>query len=307
MRLPPLNALLAFYVAAKHESFLKAAESQHVTAGAISRQVKKLEQHFGIDLFVRTTRAVTLTEVGKELLSSLDATFSQLHADTQRIASRAQMPIRLRCSMLCMRHWLMPRLPVLYEQLPEANVTFSVARAADVMGPDMDCAIRLGNGTWKDLSAEYLMSARMVPVCSPAFAKGLGEITSISDLASQKLIHAWHSGHLPDHWKSWLGADLEKILPTAQKVTLQGEGLAYQAAQEGMGIALGRVSLLVDDLQAGRLASLLEPRAQLDLDYYIVYPEKSRRTAGFNELRNWLLAQGRETDQRASAHFGEPH
>lgn len=297
MKLPPLNALLAFHTAAKHQSFLKAAHEQHVTPGAISQHVKNLEAHTGLSLFDRSARGVTLTPDGLHLYQATTTSFTQLAGDIDRITESRRRDLRIRCSMLFMRHWMMPKLVQLESQMSDNTVAFTIARSSDDAETDIDCAVRLGTGDeWPGMRVERMMSADMIPVCGTSYPATYPMRVDDSAWIGQRLVHTWHSGNFTEPWTFWFGAAAAAVLPKTVNVQLRVHGLAYQAAIQGMGIALARASLIGADLESGALRVLDRPRSFESMSYYLVYSPSAARLAGFPQLRNWLLNEGAKSE-----------
>lgn len=302
MKLPPLNALFAFHSAAMHESFVRAAEDLCVTPGAVSRHVRNLEATLGLTLFIRGTRQVTLTDAGRELFTATASSFGQLASDVERIAAGSRRGLRLRCSMMCMRHWLMPRLSRLHEALPDLDVSFAIARSADPLTPDVDCAIRLGAGRWPGYAAQRLFCGDLVPICAPQDTAP-EEVNSVCDMKGRRLIRPFHSGALTDPWQAWLGEQAEEILSNVDSIELRAEGLSYQAAQQGIGIALARVGFVIDDIAAGHLRAVLPPRPHQDYAYHLVYPSGARQNPNVPAFRKWLAAEAAATEESIRQHL----
>src|SRR5690242_230802 len=109
MRLPPLNALRAFEAAARHQSFVRAADELHVTQGAVSRHVKSLEQQLGAALFRRLPQGVELTAQGRVLLPELTASFERIAKAARQVAD-SDRELRVGCAPTLGSRWLVRRL-----------------------------------------------------------------------------------------------------------------------------------------------------------------------------------------------------
>ncbi|MBX9745585.1 MAG: LysR family transcriptional regulator, partial [Hyphomonadaceae bacterium] len=209
-RLPPLNALRAFEAAARRLSISDAAKELAVTSGAVSQQIKLLEDHAGGPLFTRIGRSIALTELGIELYPILRSGFEQMERASELIYRSANRPsIRVTAPPTFAAKWLAPRLMRFSSVNPEVEVWISAdPQLADISGGRIDVAIRYGRGRYPDLNAQHLLAADVIPVCSPALIDGPDPLTRPADLARQTLIHTT-AGDLeepyPD-WPQWLAA-----------------------------------------------------------------------------------------------------
>jgi LysR family glycine cleavage system transcriptional activator/LysR family transcriptional regulator of beta-lactamase len=196
----------------------------------------------------------------------------------------------------------MPRLSRLHEALPDLEVSFAIARSADPLTPDVDCAIRLGAGTWPGYNAQRLFRGDLVPICAPNDAAP-EEVKSRRDMTGRRLIRPFHSGALADPWQAWLGEEADEILPTVDSIELRAEGLSYQAAQQGMGIALARIGFVIDDIAAGHLRAVLPPLPHEDYAYHLVYPSGGRQNPNLPAFRKWLTLEAAVTEESIRQHF----
>lgn len=170
MKLPPLNPLRAFEAAARHGSLILAAEELCVTPGAISRQVKALEEHFGFPLFVRVHNGIEVTPEARGLQRSLHAAFLLIEKSTKDlVGTKRDGPINIWCSRLFMRHWLVPRLAAFQDAHPDREVNLFGGRSVEPLPSNIDVAIRWGADDFAPWPSHYLMGSNLIPVCSPAY------------------------------------------------------------------------------------------------------------------------------------------
>ncbi len=171
-RLPSLSALRAFEAAARHLSCKRAADELHLTAGAISYQVRQLEAELGVSLFVRLPRTLELTATGEQLLASVGPAFDLIARGTDE--ARAEGRRRLRVGLLpsFATHWLLSRLPRFEETHPDIEVLFEPNLAhADFASDKVELAIRYGAGRWPGLEARLFMTEHLAPVCAPSLLR----------------------------------------------------------------------------------------------------------------------------------------
>src|SRR5215469_12184011 len=173
-RLPPLNALRCFEVAARHLSFTKAALELNVTHSAVSHQIKTLEEWLGMQLFRRVNRGLMLTEAGQAYLKPVREAFERLGEATRRLRSKGRSgPLTLTVMPSFAAKWLMPRLRRFRERHPEIDVRISAqSHLVDFAREDVDICIRYGRGSWPGVTAVLMMPESMFPLASPLLLAG---------------------------------------------------------------------------------------------------------------------------------------
>ncbi|MEM9839425.1 MAG: LysR family transcriptional regulator, partial [Pseudomonadota bacterium] len=205
-KLPPLNALRAFEAAARHLSFSRAADELAVTPGAISQQMRILEDWLGTPLFKRDPRGISLTEAGLAALPHMREGFDRLLTGT-RLMKSGTGPARVTVSVApsFASKWLVPRLDVFQEQEPDIDIyVHADMDVVDFATADVDVAIRFGQGGYEGLVSERLMSESIVPVCAPSLAAKGEALNEPCDLLNHTLIH--DDGDGVPTWPMWLRA-----------------------------------------------------------------------------------------------------
>ncbi len=289
-RLPPLNALRAFEVAGRLQSFTAAAAELNVTPGAVSRQIKLLEDHLSVRLFERGYREVHLTPGGRAYLEALSGAFGRIGAATQRLVqAHRDRPLHIFASMMFTMRWLMPRLSAFEGALAGGiRLTTSLTAVPDPFaGGDVDAAIYLGHAPWPGMVCHRLLEGRLVPICSPALLRDK-PLACVDDLAQHTLLH---SLVFPDSWAKWLAAAGRPEIGGSHDISFGGSSLAYQAAIEGMGVALGQTVLIREDIEAGRLAAPLSQGLSDGSAYILAYPDSAARNRALAAFLAWLRAQ----------------
>ena len=286
--LPPLNGLRAFEAAARHMSFTDAADELSVTQAAISHQVRGLEQRLGLKLFVRRNRSLLLSEAGQAYLPSVRAAFDQLNEATEKLLQKdrgGHLTVTTTASFAT--KWLVPRLAGFQRANPEIDVRISTHTGlVDFSREDVDIGIRYGRGQWPNLVAERLVGEDVMPVCAPSLLKGPNALSKPADLKRFTLLH---TGTFPDDWQVWLTAAGVKGIDASRGVTFDLPLAAYQAAMDGLGVALGRNPLITPDLKAGRLVVTFEFKMATEFAYYVVYPPDAIRRRKIKAFRDWLM------------------
>ncbi|GAA4329510.1 transcriptional regulator GcvA [Pigmentiphaga soli] len=301
-RLPPLNPLRTFEAAARHRSFTQAARELHVTPGAVSRQIVVLERHLGVRLFERAGREVRLTALGQRYLEDLGDAFDRIGSATRKLAEAGgDRPLHIWCPMTFAMRWLVPHLPAFHSAHPGRDAVFTTSlKPVDFNVHDADVAIRMGRGDWPGVACEYLVGIELTPVCSPRLLAAR-PLARPADLARHTLLH---SEARPSHWELWLagaGAGADDIDPQ-HGMTFESVSLAYQAAIEGMGVAMGQYALVEADLAHGRLVAPLAHCQPIEDAFYLIYPERLEHDAHLCAFRDWILdvARAEERQRRAA-------
>jgi LysR family transcriptional regulator, glycine cleavage system transcriptional activator len=288
-RLPPLNALRAFEVAARLGSFSAAADALHVTHGAISRQVRSLEEWLGMPLFERRGRRVLLTQPGRDYLLAVQSSFDTIIAATRRLTeSGAKRRITIDALPTFTMHWLLPRLTRFQLRYPavELRLITSERPLSDAVGA-FDVAIRRGRQDQPGYIEQEFLIEHEIPVCSPALLQRI-PLNSPADLRHHILLS---SEARSQSWERWLAASGEAGLTGIGRQQFDHFYLTLQAAVDGMGIALGPRPLIDDELSSGRLimpfsGPLLRSRA-----YHWLVPSARAHDPVLKAFCDWLTEE----------------
>jgi len=248
MKLPPLGSLRVFDAAARHEAFGRAAQELHVTHGAVSRQIKQLEQALGLTLFERRNRAVFLTDSGRQLLMLTRSLFEQLTAGLAQLRQpAADAPLVLSCEPTIAMMWLIPRLPDFQRAHPGVQVhLYAAGGPVDFAAQGVDVALRRNDFEWDAaLHAERVCDEWTGPVCRPGVAgdAGDGGWTGVTALGSATR---------PGAWRQWAQASGRKV-PRRPGPVYEHFYLSLQAAAAGLGLAIGSALMVRDALRDRRL------------------------------------------------------
>lgn len=296
-RLPPLSSLRVFEAAARHGSFSKAAEELFVTPGAVSQQIRLLEDHVGAQLFLREGRRVSLTDAGRSAVPLLRNAF-ELMAEATRIMRQPTRKGRVTVSVApsFAAKWLMPRLYEFNETHPEIEVWVSADMApVDFANADVDLAIRFGPGGYVGLYEEKLLSEAVVPVCSPVLME-VAPIRRPADLRHHTLLHDLGGERDPTcpDWSMWLKANGVADVDAQRGPRFNQSSLVIEAAVAGRGVALAKRTIASADLAAGRLvAPFAGPDAPVGFSYFLVWPAGRELSPAQGTFVDWLRAQAR--------------
>lgn len=253
-KLPPLNALRAFEAAARHEGFIAAADELHVTRGAVSRHVKLLEDHLGVQLFRRHTRGVSLTAAGQRLLPVLTESFARIASEAGRIASDAS-DLRIICPPATSIRWLIPRLARFRDRHPEIRVRLTTDFHGNIGfdGIEYDLGFSVEHWTTRapDVQMQVMFDVRLTPACTPSYLNRV-PLDRPEDLANAVLLH-----ETPDHadWTAWLAAFPVAGLDPGAGDDFPNLDLATRAAVMGTGVVMADLELCRDELAAGTLVA----------------------------------------------------
>ena len=302
-RLPPLNAIKAFEAAARLGSFTRAAEELNVTHGAISRQIRLLEDWLGIRLFLRTTRNVVLTPAGTDLLAETGPALDRLAAASQRLQTRAPPAGVLRVSALptfAMR-WLIPRMPDFQRHHPGVDLQIVTASTpAEQFRVDVDAVI---SGPWREpgwLGSRFLAETYL-PLLSPGLIKE-HPLRAPADLGQHTLLHAATRREM---WPRWLAAAGIADLRPARSQVFEHFYFAIQAAIEGLGVVMGPLALVADELGEGRLVAPIREPALRTRGYFVYALETSNAAPAVTALRQWLVGAGSLAEVELTLYFSE--
>jgi len=286
-----LDALATFVEVAKWHSFSAAAKHLHVTPSAVSHRVADLERALGVELFTRTTRHVRLSDTGRELLGSVQLGLEKIHEGLAKLRRPDTASLTVSCSTSFAIRWLLPRVTAFREAHPELEVHIAADdQIADPRREDIDVCVRYGAGDYPGVAVERLGVERVFPVCSEAYRQR-HRLRRPEQLTKLALVH---HDVLRDHpgrvdWARWferVGLD-----PAASRrgVHFSHAHMALAAALAGEGVALGRTSLVSDDLRRGHLVVPFGPRVRSGLAYWLVTDRKT--SARVEAFATWIRGE----------------
>jgi LysR family glycine cleavage system transcriptional activator len=293
-KLPNLVALRTFEAAARHQNFSRAAEEIHVTHGAVSHQIRSLEQDLGALLFARNGKRLSITPQGERFaqvvrnaLQEIGAAAAVLRADTRQK--------RLTVSALpsFAARWLAPRLGKFIEQHPDTELVLqSSGQLHDLVRDSIDVGIRFGAGNYPGLVVERLMGDSYYPVVSPAYAGG-----HLPHLAQQLTPDQLLRSDEP--WLPWFQAAGLALAEPSGGVRFQDLSLLIRSALDGDGIALVRHVVATQEIASGELVRLFDVAVKSPNDYYLACPADALRKPQVQAFRDWLLDEVRKFKAQA--------
>jgi LysR family glycine cleavage system transcriptional activator len=294
--LPPLPALRAFEAAARHLSFARAGGELGVTPGAISHQMKQLEDWVESPLFERRANGVRLTETGRVLATRLGAIFDQITAAS--VAARAPggtTAVTVRCQFSLAAKWLAPRICRFHTMHPDISVTvLALPHRWSANERDPDIAIYHDRGTIPGVRQDTLIGGKLIVVATPEVTARLPPAPSPADLLSRPLIriHFTEPGWHDEGWEAWFAALGFKHLELRTTLSFNLVQLAVEACLAGAGFALVPDFMVEQELASGRLVDAFGIAIPIRQPYVLITHEASLVRPEVAVLRSWLLDEG---------------
>lgn len=297
-RIPPLDSLHVFAVAARHLSFTKAAAELHRTQSAVSHRIKALETEIGVLLFNRMIRRLELTDAGRALAHQVDQALSDIERTIATLDRREARRLTVTLLPSVASRWLMPRLPRFLEQNPDIDVrVIADARVLDLRTAGVDAAVRFGLGHYTGYAVTPLMPDKVLPVCISSFAEARSPIKTIDALLEWPLLHdsTTESDGSRSDWRSWLHelGRSDATFDAGQRFS--DAGLLIEAAVHGLGVALARCSLVADYLANGTLICPLPLGTPTAFAYYLVVRPEAITLPKIARFRDWLQLEAAQT------------
>lgn len=304
--MPSLNAVRMFEAAARYQNFTRAAEVLFVTQGAVSRQVKQLEDEVGCELFRRDGPKLELTGEGDRFYAAVAEGLGAIRRGTLEL-KRALAAPSLTISVLpsFAATWLVQRIARFQERNPGIEVRISTSYQPvdfDVQ-PDIDAAIRWGKGGWPGVYAECLLTEQLFPVCSPRFIEEHGLPRSPEALVDLPLIRPVEEHDL---WADWFGVAQAEVPQPVETLRYSDALLLQQAALEGHGVALARSLLVEDELRLGRLVRLFDVAIESKNNFYFVCPPRLKENKSLRKFLGWLRSEAMESGDACETLAQEP-
>jgi LysR family transcriptional regulator of beta-lactamase len=280
----PLNALRAFEASARHLSFTKAAIELHVTQGAVSHQVKALEQRLGLALFRRLPRGLALTDEGVALLPGLNQSFDRIADLLEHFAGgRMREVLNLGVVGTFAVGWLMPRLGAFHTAHPFVDLRLSTNNnRVDIAAEGLDYAIRFGDGAWHGTESEKLLDAPLAPLCTREIASRLDEPC---DLKRETLLRSYRA----DEWPLWFAA-AGVAAPAIKGPVFDSSWTMIEAARIGLGVALAPPLMFQRQLMEGTIAQPFAIGVATG-SYWLTALKSKPPTPAMRAFRDWIAAQ----------------
>jgi LysR family glycine cleavage system transcriptional activator len=300
---PTLASLRFFEAAARLMSFKRAAVELHVTQGAVSQQIKHLEQVLGGKLFYRMPRQITLTEEGQRFAAVVAQALEAIEQGAKAVAAaRSGTEIRLRAGPSFALRWLVPRLGEFHARHADIKLFIEgVFGHFDPARRDFDIAIELVREAPPSLRSEPLMDEYLIPVCSPDYLATQGFLKQPMALARCTLLHdarAWEGCDADAEWRYWLCEVGAVDVDSSKGRFFSLANMSIEAALTHQGVAMGRAALIKDFVDAGLLVAPFKNVVMSPAKYCLVYPEELGDRPGIQSVIRWLHEQAEKSGQR---------
>lgn len=278
----PLSPLQTFVAAARARNLTRAAEHMNLTVSALSHQIRQLETRVDCRLFLRGPRGLKLTAEGQRLLDNVAPHLEAIEEAMRPLCARTGNGLSLSVMPSMLSSWLLPRLPGFVARHPEIELNLdSSIELAQFTDGRHDAALRYGTGNWPGLIVEPLLEEWLTPVASPRLLAGRKR-PRLTDLGALPLLCP------EDPWGEWFALHGGKA-PERYAATFNDSESRQRAAVEGIGVALGRTTMIRALVEAGQLVVLFPELMKARRAHYLVYPQRSRRQPGFAAFREWVL------------------
>jgi len=301
----------AFEAAARHLSFAQAAEELHVTPSALSYQIRNLEDHLGVPLFLRLNRAVELTDAGRRIYPGIQEAFDRL-TDTIGLLEDVTPDHILVVSTgpAFAAKWLTPRLYKFVDQYPDIELRIAAnLKMVSFVDDQVDVAVRLGGGHYPGLTSVPLAREWVTPMIAPSLIRAHGPIEAPSDIARFTLLHDdARMGTVDNYgWADWFRRVGAEGVNANRGPRFNHSDHAIDAAIEGGGVVMGRSLLTAGDIRHRRLvAPFPEDRLDAAFGFYLVYPQQHESKPKIELFRNWILAEIKADDISSGDRIPKP-
>lgn len=307
LRLPSTSALRGLEAAARLKSFTAAAAELNLTQGAVSRQIRELEELLSVDLFVRGTRQIELTPAGAQYVAEVRLALQSLATAGERArTSTEKQTLKISILPTLASMWLMPRLTDFSKRNKGIALRFKTSTdPARELRTEGAVALRVGKlpgqqfrtasprvtlrmiDSWDGVSADFLFRDRLVPIASPKLFRG--EIPAEPrDIIRYPLIH---TGTRMNAWGDWLGIQGVSVPPA--EIVFGHMFMSISAAKDGAGIAL--VPDVLIDRADPDLVMLSKQQIESEGGYYLLVHESNALNPAVSQFRSWVLSYAAET------------
>lgn len=289
-RLPALGPLRAFEAAARRGSFKAAAQELAVTPGAISQQIRGLEDDLGVKLFTRKVRSVSLTEQGMKLSPTLSAAFLQIRDAVDQVRPHPTVPLKLSASGPVVNKWLLPRLHRFSERYPDLPVTIQTSNALRECDVNEVC-IHFNEIAGPGYFSFKLCDEFVLPLASPELVERL-DLKTPTDIMRAPLLHLQAGPEFPPGpgWPEWFQS--ARIDPAnahrGMRFDARHADHALEAAVNSAGVVLGRRFLARTDVASKRLVCPFGPAIPMHVNYYVLCQEGEERRPDVAAIINWV-------------------
>ncbi|MFH6564484.1 MULTISPECIES: LysR substrate-binding domain-containing protein [Pseudomonas] len=289
----PLLALRTFVEVGQRGSIKAAAQALSVTSGAVSQQIRLLEERVGMALFTRERSGLRLTEAGASVHPALLQAIENMQQALQSLEGiKSRQTLTVSTVATFAASWLVPRLGRFNLRHPHIEVRVEATSAVVDMRRDrVDVALRHGLGIYPGLQVTRLMAPVMVPVASPALMATSPKITDPVDCLEFALLHDSDRAD----WSLWLTAHDVAKDPRAERGTaFEDDFLLIRAAEAGQGLALVPREYALEEINAGRLVQVLDKPWPARFAYYVVTRQDAMHREEVKAFVDWIMEEAQD-------------
>ncbi len=288
--------LHVFASAARHLSFTSAAQELNVTPGAVSQQIRQLEERLGVKLFNRAPRGVVLTAEGQRLSQVVARSYGEVDEVLSHLqAGRLGGIFRLRSIPSFLEKWLMPRLGLLRDAYPDISFRFVAEDSSwSLRDGEFDLAVDLNEGIYPGLLTTPLVQEHIFPVCAPDMIRASQPLDEPHDLVHYPLLHditAWRGSYAYAEWAYYLSQCGADDVDVRRGYTFNRYSLSLEAARAGMGVAIARQTLITNELTCGALVAPFTLTVPNRKHYVLVYPPGALADPRARAVHDWFVSQ----------------
>jgi len=290
MRFRHFDLLRTFLEAARFDNLTQAADALGLTKGAVSYQIRTLEEALGFAVFHRQARGIELTENGAALLSTAQAAMTSVESRIEELRDRHTETVTVGMATYFASRWLSPRLMSFMEAHPEIRLRLQPEiDLYDLTDLGLDLAIRWGDGRWSDARSEKLFACPAFAVGAPQAARTVGELGLEAAIAELRLLHDRDGSHA---WRNWYRSVGIRFEERAEPLVVPDPNVRAEAVAAGQGIGLYD-DLLRAELISGRVVRLSDHQLD-DYGYFLISSPTAMERAGVRAFADWLRAESKD-------------
>jgi len=292
--LPPMNSLIVFEAAARALSFTKAADELSVTQGAISRQIRQLEEYLGKELFVRANRNISLSPTGLQYYQTIYSALldiAQATAEIKKWQGEHQITVATTNAMAAL--WLLPKVATFQQNNEGVDLRIlTTENILDLQKMDFDLALFYCRIPPAGMKVTTLFPEEVFPVCSPDYLAQFSENSSPEEIFGKALLYLDDSQKDWITWTEWFNAVNYPVVKPKNRININNYPMLLQAAINGQGVALAWSSLVDVYLQNGSLVRPVETVLRTEANFSMLEPsDRGVIPSSVKHFRSWLLDQ----------------
>lgn len=286
-----LTSVRVFDAVARNLSCSRAAEELFITQSAVSKQLKSLEEYFGVPLFVRLHQGLEITEAGQCYWDAIRPALEILRNATEMMRNfqtdSATLSVGVPATLG--QKWMIPSLMEFKEKHPWIDIHLSPRTMGDSHSNTLDAEIRYGRGAWPGMTSHYLLGKMLYPICSQALSKKLA-VNSCADMLKHSLIE---HVQLPHTWEKWFAAEKVEGFDARKLQKYEQFSIIIPALTADLGVALMPRFLVEEELRKKKLTVLSKRAVESDSGYYLVLSKGRKMSPALNHFTEWLLEKAK--------------